>query len=54
MITNKFESSNIKFHKSLSAETGKLEGSDRLGYVDVQDRALNFLKLYPACDPSIG
>ena len=25
--TNKFESNNIKFHKSLYAETGKLEGS---------------------------
>ena len=25
-ITNKFESNNIKFHKSLYAETGTLEG----------------------------
>ena len=38
-ITNKFEPNNIKFHKSLYAETGGFK------YVGVQDRAL---KLYPA------
>ena len=29
---NKFESDKVKFHKSLYAETGKLEGSNMSGY----------------------
>ena len=40
-MINKFESSNIRFHKSLCAETGKLEGANNVG---VQNSSL---KIYP-------